>query len=515
MTTALPRSSVNSVAQMRQAAEAAWKRRDYQLSIKILERASRSAPADVRLLLHLGRCHGLCYHYAAARRCFERIISATGQKNESFVAVGLQYLSFGQHEMAACCFERALKRNGDSLEVLVRLAEVRERQNRSDEAADLVERALKLDSHFAPALLTRARLHRSGGRLETAEALLRSFVSQPKSHSLLRAQAWYEFGTVLDRQQRFEEALSAFLQAKSLAPATAAQEASRQAAQAVLKQTEETISSGLLQRWRAFDKAFEPPRQLAILCGHPRSGTTLLEQVLDAHPGIVSVEETGIFFEEAFLPLGRSQQQSHFVPVLDALPAHRLRQSREDYFCCVDRFLGQPVGKRLLIDKNPSLTSLIPAVIRVFPEAKFLVALRDPRDVCLSCFMQPLFPTNRISSTYQTLEATVSDYALTMGFWQALKPIMPNPFLEVRYEDLVDDLESVARRTLEFLEVPWDDRVLDFQKHTRNKLVRSPTYAEVRKPVTNRAIGRWRNYEEYLEPYLPVLEPFVKAFGYE
>lgn len=92
---------------------------------------------------------------------------------------------------------------------------------------------------------------------------------------------------------------------------------------------------------------------------------------------------------------------------------------------------------------------------------------------------------------------------------------MPVPFLEVRYEDLVDDLESVARRILNFLEVPWNDRVLEFQKHTQNKLVHSPTYAEVRKPVSKRAVGRWRNYQKYLEPYLPALEPFVKAFGYE
>ena len=85
----------------------------------------------------------------------------------------------------------------------------------------------------------------------------------------------------------------------------------------------------------------------------------------------------------------------------------------------------------------------------------------------------------------------------------------------MRYEDLVDDLESTARRTLEFLDVPWDASVLGFDKHAATKVVRSPTYADVKKPVYRGAMGRWRNYQKYLEPYLEKLEPYVKAFGYE
>jgi hypothetical protein len=92
---------------------------------------------------------------------------------------------------------------------------------------------------------------------------------------------------------------------------------------------------------------------------------------------------------------------------------------------------------------------------------------------------------------------------------------MRNPCLEVRYEDLVDDLESVARRAMEFLGVTWDARVLGFNEHARGKVVRSPTYAEVAKPVFKGAVGRWRHYQKHLEPWMDKLEPLVKAFGYE
>jgi hypothetical protein len=191
-----------------------------------------------------------------------------------------------------------------------------------------------------------------------------------------------------------------------------------------------------------------------------------------------------------------------------------IRRARANYFHSAGLFLGRPVGDRLLMDKNPSLTFLIPALIRIFPEIKLIIALRDPRDVVLSCFMQTI-PPGQVSSAYLTLENTVEEYSTMMSLWQLLMPLLNGRFLQVRYEDMVEDLESVARKTLDFLGIPWDARVLGFDEHARRKVVRSPTYADVTKPVYKSAVGRWRNYQKYLEPHLEKLEPFVKAFGYE
>jgi len=102
-----------------------------------------------------------------------------------------------------------------------------------------------------------------------------------------------------------------------------------------------------------------------------------------------------------------------------------------------------------------------------------------------------------------------------MSTWRTLAPLMPQPYLEIRYEDMVADLESVARKTLDFLGLSWDAKVLGFDTHAQKKMVRSPTYADVTQPVYKRALGRWRHYQKYLEPHLEKLEPFVKAFGYE
>jgi hypothetical protein len=180
--------------------------------------------------------------------------------------------------------------------------------------------------------------------------------------------------------------------------------------------------------------------------------------------------------------------------VLEAARPDQLRQSRDDYFRFTELFLERSIGPRLLIDKNPALNVLVPAVLRIFPEVKFLVALRDPRDVCLSCFMQYL-PLNPVSSAYLTLEGTIRQYASVMGLWQALLPRIKNPWLEVRYEEMVADLEATARRVLAFLGIEWDETVLRFHEHARQKPVGSPSYAEVARPLYRGAVGRWRHYE--------------------
>ncbi|HUC83995.1 MAG TPA: sulfotransferase [Candidatus Acidoferrales bacterium] len=506
-----------TLARMQQTATEAWNRQDYEESIAILERASRLDPANAGLLLDLGRAYGMRYDCAAAEKYFERAAKVAPQRSEVLAAAGLQCRGFSRYEMAKHYFERAMAEPSASPDTFVKLAELYERFRFLKEATGLVETALQKDANCALAQLVQARLARLGGRLEEAEKVARSLVAraEPDSWST-RIRGWYELGAILDGQGRPDDAMTAFLEAKNMAKANAASYlAGQRRVHEKLKKVEADISAEQLGRWFENAQALSPARRLALLGGHPRSGTTLLEQVLDSHPELVSAEETTVFFYEVYLPIRRGlSEETPILAGLESASRELLLKLREQYFRCMDSMRDDPIGNRLLIDKNPSLTSLVPAMARVFPETKFLVALRDPRDVCLSCFMQPL-PLNQVSATFLTLEDTVEEYVSVMGLWRTVAPRLPNPHLEVRYEDMVEDLESSARRVLEFLGVRWDERVLRFNEHARKKLVRSPTYADVTKPVFKGAVGRWRRYQKYLEPLLPKLDPFAKVFGYE
>lgn len=506
---------------MLQAAEEAWKRKDFQQNIELLERASRLNPANASIQMQLGRMYGLRFDYAAAERCFEKAVRISAKKTQALWAAGMQSQDFRKLDLAERYLRLAAEQKDATPDMLVNLADIYERLRRMDDANTLVERALRSNSACPSAMLARVRLDRQAGRLDEAERLLRSF---PACARTVCIRARYELGTILDRQGRYDEAMSAFLEAKSLLRSDTAPVANNlPTLRARLKEMTANISAEMLQRWYEFGRTLQPPHRLALLCGHPRSGTTLLEQVLDSHPNIVSAEETAIFHDEVYFRLARSVPQgSLMLSVLEAAQTDALQQSRANYFRSMELLLGNPIGNRLLIDKNPSMTLLIPAYLRLFPEIKMLVALRDPRDVCLSCFMQPFFTLNQTTSNYSvdtsayvTMQGTVEEYTSLMDVWRTIAPLIKTPHLEVRYEDMVNDPELIARRTLDFLGEPWDTHVLGFDEHARQKVVRSPTYADVTKPVYKGAVGRWRHYQKYLEPCLEKLDPFVKAFGYE
>jgi tetratricopeptide (TPR) repeat protein len=507
--------SQGALARMHQASNEAWKRKDFQRFFDIVERASRMDPANFRILVELGQAYGLRQNYAAAERTLEKALRVAPDKSDVLATIAMACCEFSSSELAERYFRRAVERGDASADTLARQAALYERLNRLDEAAEAADRALERNGSCAAALLLRARLSRRGKRLEQSEQSLRSLLAVAEGDT--RVSAFYELGTVLDQQGRYDEAMAAFLEAKSLLqPEAAPFLEPRRADRALIADRLTGVSADMLRRWSDTGAAFGPPRRLALLGGHPRSGTTLLEQVLDSHPDIVSSEETEVIVDDACPPLWRGfPPNTGMLAMLDAASNSLLLQARENYVRGMERFLGQPLGSRLLIGKNPPKFHLLVAYLRLFPEMKILVALRDPRDVCLSCFFQAYVPIARGGLGYLTLEDTVEGYAVLMNLWRTLAPLMKNPYLEVKYRDTVEDLESVSRKMLDFLGVPWDARVLRFNEHASQKQVRSPTYADVTKPIYRTSVGRWRNYQKYLEPHLKKLEPFVKAFGFE
>jgi hypothetical protein len=275
----------------------------------------------------------------------------------------------------------------------------------------------------------------------------------------------------------------------------------------------EMLDRSWYERWRKLAD-HDSPYRFAALTSHPRSGTTLIEQVLDSHGEVISADEFDVMTQWVYLPIVRKFPYSFpILSILDKVPAAVRGQARATYWQQTEAIFDKPIGIRLLLDKNPAMTLLLPVVNWAFPEMKTLIALRDPRDVILSCFMQKLQP-NSISANWLSLPAAADYYAETMRIWLAVRGLNDGAWLEFRYEDVVSDLEGQARRILEFLGLPWDDRVLRFYEHAKEKVVRSPTYKDVTQPVYARSVGRWQHYAKYLEPVTEKLQPFLVEFGY-
>ena len=239
-----------------------------------------------------------------------------------------------------------------------------------------------------------------------------------------------------------------------------------------------------------------------------------MEQVLDAHHDLASSEERDFIGRGLFYEITAGQEKVPLIDVLNELRVDRICAERQRYFRAMEYLLGEPMGGRMHLDKNPAYNLTIPLVMRLFPETRLIIALRDPRDVVLSCYLRYL-PLNAVSVRFLDVERTAARYALDMTAWLKFRELIEVPWCEIRYEDTVANLEQQARRALETLGLPWDEQVLNYrQRLMTEKLVTSPSYEAVAQPIYTRTIGRWRNYERLLQPAFEILDPFIREFGY-
>ncbi len=233
--------------------------------------------------------------------------------------------------------------------------------------------------------------------------------------------------------------------------------------------------------------------------------------MLDAHPDIAVVEERPLVagLIARFALSGRSYPQG-----LVDLPAAERAEMRGWYRARMARFLPA-APTRYAVDKMP-LNLVHAGLIRsVFPEARFLLALRHPCDVVLSCFMQR-FHLNTWMASFTSLDDTVRLYRAAFGAWEAYADAHDPPRAAVRYEDLVDDLPREAARILEFLGLPWHDAVTRFDEHARGRgVLATPSAAQVTQPIYRTALARWRRYDFAMNPVARSLADEIRRYGYE
>jgi tetratricopeptide (TPR) repeat protein len=499
-------------------AQALWDQRRFDEAIWYYERALARDPQNPVLLVDVARAYALRFRYADAQKLVD--LAQRLHPNDAHLQqmLGRSYVRIQQFDRAIACYRRALELEPASPErpqTLLELAKMHERLHELDAARHCAEQALSIAPGFEKARYSLANIERRAGNTEKAESLWRRLIDEGRAPPGVAADSWYELAALYDKAARYEEAFDALTRAKQIFSRAAAPYL--EDAEAIGRASGKTfaaLTAEHCERWSTARDTLAPLGKLALLTSHPRSGTTLLEQVLDSHPGAISADELQVLPELVSVPLGcQADKCRSMVEALELATAEELNDLRQAYWNGMEGALRQAIGERLLLDKNPGMTGLLPLVSRVFPEMKILFALRDPRDVVVSCFMQRL-PLNAVSVHYLTLEGTAKAYAHTMRGWLKIRNMLRNAWLEVSYEDTVADLESQARSVLDFLGLPWDDAVLEYHRRAQKKHVHSPTYEAVTKPVYSSSINRWRNYAAQLEPCMPILRPFVEAFGY-
>ncbi|KZC42095.1 MULTISPECIES: tetratricopeptide repeat-containing sulfotransferase family protein [Rhodanobacter] len=247
-----------------------------------------------------------------------------------------------------------------------------------------------------------------------------------------------------------------------------------------------------------------------FVVGFPRSGTTLLEQMLDAHPDFQSMDERAFIHE---LIEGMELFGQHYPADLANLTQTEADQLRAVYFRRVDRALPDR-GRRRLVDKNPLNMLCLPMIMRLFPQARIILCLRHPCDVLLSCYMQP-FRSPAFMVLCSSLQRLADGYVQAFGQWQKQVEVFAPQLLEWRYESVVSRFEASVAGLGEFLGIEDASPMARFSEHARSKsFISTPSYAQVTQGINGNAVGRWHAYREWFEPVLPTLRPVMKQLGY-
>jgi tetratricopeptide (TPR) repeat protein len=245
-----------------------------------------------------------------------------------------------------------------------------------------------------------------------------------------------------------------------------------------------------------------------FLVGFPRSGTTLLEQVLAGNPRVIGLEEAPTLADayDAFLSTAEGLAR------LASLTPAEADAWRAGYWAAV-KAAGVDVRGRVFLDKAPAGTLYLPLVVKLFPRAKVLFALRDPRDVVLSC-LRNNFQMNAMTYAFTSLPTTAACYAAAMDLAEVYRGILPLAMRDVRHETLVEDFEAELAAICAFLGLEALPAMADLARTTLGRTVLTPSADQVRAGLNRDGVGRWRAYAGELSPVLPTLAPWIARFGY-
>ena len=247
-----------------------------------------------------------------------------------------------------------------------------------------------------------------------------------------------------------------------------------------------------------------------FLVGFPRSGTTLLDTILRTHSSIEVLEEKPIV--DKLIKQLHNHLNNDFMK-LNELDENIRQELRSLYFETRDTFVSYENDK-IYIDKLPLNIVYIGELLQIFPNSKFILALRNPYDSVMSCFMQPFIPNDAMANFYNLLD-TSKLYDQVFRLWTQYEEKLDIKFHKIKYEEIVENFDTSILNLLKFLDLEWDNKLKEFYKTAENRgIINTPSYNQINKPLYTKSVGRWKNYKKYFEELDPILKKWNSKFNY-
>ena len=487
-------------------------RLDYVAAHLALRDAVALAPRDARIRWAFAQC---CYdmgHRQEAVTAVEDWQTLEGLSVEITVSIALLLVTSGAAHLAQPALQRLLANPPATGRAAVGFAFLLERLHRVDEAR-IVMQQLEPDERSANAdseqLAMSALLADRAGQHEDAHRQLTAALAKP--HEFVhRYNLLYPLAKACDALGRYEEAYAAAAEAhrSQLAFLERATGKASETQSQLWTLTANGCDPADIALWES--AATSAQGSPIFIVGFPRSGTTLLEQMLDAHPLLQAMDEQPFLLRA----VARVTERGVSYPAeLGKLSGSDLNDIRANYWDGVLKRVPLAPDRRL-VDKNPMNMVLLPIIRRLFPNAPIILAIRHPCDTVLSCFLQHF--RSDLALLGRDLTALASSYSRAFGFWYSQSSLLQPDTYELRYEQLTADCAAELHRLCAFLQLPRHEAMLAPGERARTKgFISTPSYAQVLEPVSDRSVGRWKHYQRHFgSEVLALLTPWIERWGY-
>jgi hypothetical protein len=420
----------------------------------------------------------------AARRHFE-----LGQERLK----ALDYFKAIEH------FRSALVEDPGLIVASAGLATCLSRIGKDQEAYDLLQPLFDAGARDAALLTDFARLAPSRGRSKEVIMKLREVLADGTQEGDTRAALLYSLGRLLDLEGDYDDAFAAFEAAGRIKPHQFDCAGQQMGIDACMTAFDSEL----------FARPFEPPslsETPIFIVGMPRSGTTLVEQILASHPqvhGGGELDYLPALASQLYRLLGTPDPFPQCIKKVDGITLKRIA----DTYLLHTANLAPAVSTRIT-DKLPANFILVGFIALLFPNARIIHVRRNPLDNCISCFVENFLSGNHFSYDLTDLGCYYREYSRLMQHWRS---VLPGRMFEIEYERLVQEPEATTRALVQHCGLDWDERCLS--SHDNTRIVATASYQQVRSPVYTRSVGRWRNYDRHLGPLYAALGKARADYG--
>jgi tetratricopeptide (TPR) repeat protein len=483
----------------------------YDTALRDFEAALELAPRNPVLWNAVAECLMKLGEWKSAGAAYDSALAGAPRLVQTHYRRGVALQMNGQRQAAQAAHRRALELKPDHAGALASLALIAASEGNPEKVAQFAGLALALDGSQPTAQIALAASEFRRGDLDGAGERTRTVLQQarfgedPRANEVLR-----ELADGFDLVGRPTFAFTLY------------SAVNRKRREIHGRRFAHTRSSrevcGLLswfERSRHWERSVGSPRTEAETSGHvfvlgfARSGTTLIEAILARHPQVVALDERDCFSDQAKALLSSAAG----IERLSVLGPDEIGPLRDSYWEKVRSCCG-PTAGRVFVDKWPFNSRRLALIARLFPDAGVLFAVRDPRDVVLSCFRRS-FVMNSDTFEFLTLDDCARYYSQVMELAKHSRDKLPLQLRAVRYEDLVGDFDATVRAICDFVGIGWNDGMRDFGGAADGTLEpRAQSRRQIRMGLYTGAAGRWRRYAEQLAPVLPILHPWIEHFGY-